>query len=88
MKRKTDNRIDLKDYQGEKSKNVWKIRPLAPQENLHPCPFPLELAERVIQFYSYKRDVVIDIFAGSGQTNCAAEKLGRAHVGMRRSKNI
>ena len=79
---KTKNEIDLKDYQGEKSKNVWKIRPLAPQENLHPCPFPLELAERVIQFYSYKRDVVIDIFAGSGQTNCAAEKLGRAHVGI------
>ena len=79
---KTKNEIDLKDYQGEKSKNVWKIRPLAPQENLHPCPFPLELAERVIQFYSYKRDVVIDTFAGSGQTNCAAEKLGRAHVGI------
>ena len=72
---KTDNRIDLKDYQGEKSKNVWKIRPLAPQENLHPCPFPLELAERVIQFYSYRGDAVIDIFAGSGQTNCAAEKV-------------
>ena len=79
---KTKNEIDLKDYQGEKSKNVWKIRPLAPQENLHPCPFPLELAERVIQFYSYKGDSVIDIFAGSGQTNCAAEKLGRAHVGI------
>ena len=79
---KTSNEIDLKDYQGEKSKNVWKIRPLAPQENLHPCPFPLELAERVIQFYSYKGDSVIDIFAGSGQTNCAAEKLGRAHVGI------
>ena len=79
---KTENEIDLKDYQGEKSKNVWKIRPLAPQENLHPCPFPLELAERVLQFYSYKGDSVIDIFAGSGQTNCAAEKLGRAHVGI------
>ncbi|MYE89069.1 site-specific DNA-methyltransferase [Candidatus Poribacteria bacterium] len=79
---KKRNRIDLKDYQGEMSKNVWKIRPLSPQENLHPCPFPLELAERVIQLYSYKGDSVIDIFAGSGQTNCAAEKLGRAHVGI------
>ena len=85
---KTGNEIDLKDYQGEKSKNVWKIRPLAPQENLHPCPFPLELAERVIQFYSYKGDSVIDIFAGSGQTNCAAEKLGRAHVALKHKKNI
>ena len=79
---KDRNRIDLKDYQGEMSKNVWKIRPLSPQENLHPCPFPLELAERIIQLYSYKGDSVIDIFAGSGQTNCAAEKLGRGHVGI------
>lgn len=79
---KEQNKLNLSDYQGEKSKNVWKIRPLAPQENLHPCPFPLELAERVIQFYSYKGDAVIDIFAGSGQTNCAAEKLGRRHLGI------
>ncbi len=79
---KAENEIDMSDYQGEKSKNVWKIRPLAPQQNLHPCPFPLELAERVIQFYSYKGDPVIDIFTGSGQTNCAAEKLGRKHVGI------
>ncbi len=79
---KENNKLDLSDYQGEKSKNVWKIRPLAPQENLHPCPFPLELAERVIAFYSYKGDHVIDVFAGSGQTNCAAEKLGRRHLGI------
>ena len=79
---KAENEIDMSDYQGEKSKNVWKIRQLAPQQNLHPCPFPAELAERVIEFYSYKGDWVIDIFAGSGQTNCAAEKLGRRHVGI------
>ncbi len=74
--------MNLSDYQGEKSKNVWKIPPLAPQENIHPCPFPLELAERVIQFYSYKDDVVIDIFAGSGQTSIAAERVGRRHIGI------
>ena len=79
---KEKNQLDLSDYQGEKSKNVWKIRPLAPQENIHPCPFPLELAERVIEFYSYTDDYVIDIFTGSGQTNIAAEKIGRRHVGI------
>ena len=61
---KAENEIDMSDYQGEKSKNAWKIRQLAPQQNLHPCPFPLELAERVIQLYSYKGDPVIDIFIG------------------------
>lgn len=82
LEEKEKNVIDLSDYQGEKSKNVWKIRPVAPQENIHPCPFPIELADRIIQLYSYKDDIVIDIFAGSGQTNIAAEKLGRRHIGI------
>lgn len=81
-KEKEENRMDLSDYQDEKSKNIWKIRPVAPQENIHPCPFPLELAKRVIEYYSYKGDTVIDIFAGSGQTNLAAEILGRKHIGI------
>jgi len=79
---KERNKLDLSAYQGEMSKNVWKIRPMSPQENIHPCPFPLELAERVIKFYSYKGDAVIDIFAGSGQTNLACERLQRRHVGI------
>ncbi|MBI3536215.1 MAG: site-specific DNA-methyltransferase [Chloroflexi bacterium] len=79
---KEKNKIDLSAYQGEMSKNVWKIRPLSPQENIHPCPFPLELAERVVNLYSYKGDAVIDIFAGSGQTNLASERLQRQHVGI------
>jgi site-specific DNA-methyltransferase (adenine-specific) len=79
---KIENKIDLNDYQGEITKNVWKIPPVAPQRNLHPCPFPLELAKRVVKFYSYKNDTVIDIFAGSGQTNLAAEELGRKHIGI------
>lgn len=79
---KQKNSLDLSNYQGEKSKNVWKIRPVAPQENIHPCPFPLELSERVIEFYSYIGDYVIDIFTGSGQTNIAAENKNRKHIGI------
>ena len=56
--------------------------PLSPQQNVHPCPFPLELAERVINLYSYEGDSVIDIFAGSGQTNLACERLERCPVGI------
>ena len=81
-KEREKNKIDLSDYQGEKSKNIWRIRPVAPQENIHPCPFPLELAKRVIEYYSYKGDAVIDIFTGSGQTNLASELLGRKHIGV------
>jgi DNA modification methylase len=79
---KSQNRINLSDYQGDKSKNVWRIRPVAPQENIHPCPFPLELPKRIIQYYSYKGDTIIDIFTGSGQTNLAAEMMERKHIGI------
>ena len=80
-KEKRANQLDLTDYQAQ-SKNIWHIRPVAPRENLHPCPFPEELAGRVVQYYSYKDDIVLDIFAGSGTTNLMADKLGRRHIGM------
>lgn len=79
---KEKNEIDLSNYQGEQSKNAWKIRPTAPQETNHPCPFPVELAERVIKFYSYKGDKIIDIFAGSGSCLVAAKKRDREYIGM------
>lgn len=82
---KWDNKIDLSHYQSI-SKNIWVIRPVAPQENIHPCPFPEELAKRIIQFYSYKNDTVIDIFSGSGITNIVAEKFERNHIGLETEK--
>lgn len=84
-KEKQENKLDLKGYQ-EQSKNIWNIRPVAPQENIHPCPFPKELARRVVQYYSYKNDIVLDIFCGSGITNLMAEKLNRKHIGMETEK--
>ena len=78
---KQANKLDLTDYH-KQSKNVWNIPPVAPRKNMHPCPFPQELARRVVQYYSYKNDVVLDIFAGSGVTNLVAEKLGRRHIGL------
>ena len=55
--------------------NIWKITP-AHNKN-HPAVFPIELAERVIKYYSIKNDVVLDPFAGTGTTGKAAVKLGR-----------
>lgn len=85
-KEKKANEINMEGYQ-EQSKNIWNIRPVAPSENIHPCPFPEELAHRVIKYYSYQNDTVLDIFSGSGVTNLVAEKLKRKHIGMETEKH-
>jgi len=46
----------------------------------HPAIFPVELAEKVIQYYSFKNDVVLDPFAGIGTVGEASVKLGRRFV--------
>ncbi len=63
------------DY--EKS-NIWAISPTYDKE--HPAVFPEELASRVITYYSFIDDVVLDPFAGSGTVGLAATKLGRRFV--------
>lgn len=50
--------------------NVWKIHPAYHRK--HPAVFPLELAERIIKYYSFKKDVVLDPFGGIGTTAKAA----------------
>jgi len=58
--------------------NIWKIHPANSPD--HPAVFPLELAEKVIAYYSFKNDVVLDPFAGIGTVGRAAAKLGRRFV--------
>lgn len=55
--------------------NIWKIAPV--HNKHHPAVFPIELAEKVIRYYSIKNDVVLDPFAGTGTTGKAAVKLQR-----------
>jgi len=42
--------------------------------------FPVELAEKVITYYSFEDDVILDPFAGSGTVGLAATKLSRRFV--------
>jgi DNA modification methylase len=58
--------------------NVWRITPS--HDPRHPAIFPVELAERVIAYYSFKSDVVLDPFAGIGTVGKACARLGRRFV--------
>ena len=61
--------------------NVWHIAPVPPNTIDHPCPFPEELARRLVVLYSDEGDEVLDPFLGSGQTALAAVKNERRCVG-------
>jgi len=60
--------------------NVWHIAPVPPDFLDHPCPFPEEIPHRLISLYSYPGDLVLDPFAGSGQTLKVARGLDRQFV--------
>ncbi len=61
--------------------SIWNIAPESAQRVGHPAPFPVELADRVIRLFSYKDDVILDPFCGSGTTCLAAALSGRPYVG-------
>ena len=76
-RKKTDRLIDwnIRQYDDEtiaaskvtgdyEKTNLWHINPTT--DKIHPAVFPPELASRVIQFYSFKGDLVFDPFGGSG----------------------
>ncbi|TAE47483.1 MAG: restriction endonuclease subunit M [Cytophagales bacterium] len=61
--------------EGYEKTNVWKIDPCF--DKIHSAVFPVELCKRVIQYYSFKNDLIFDPFAGSGTVGRTAKALGR-----------
>ena len=77
---KRENTISKEEFL-EFTKSVWTFPTESARKIGHPAPFPLELPYRLIQLYSFKDDVVLDPFMGSGQTAIAALKSGRHFIG-------
>lgn len=65
----------------ELANNVWHIAPVPPGVIPHPTPFPEEIPFRLIMFYSFPGDLVLDPFLGSGTTLKVARHLGRRGIG-------
>ena len=64
------------------TRDVWRIDSESATRIGHPAPFPVELPRRLIDLYTYKDDIVLDPFAGSGTTLVAAARTGRIGVGF------
>ena len=60
---------------GYETTNVWQINPKS--DKVHSAIFPPELCQKVIDYYSFKGDLIFDPFGGSGTLGRTALTRGR-----------
>lgn len=73
--------IVLKDWE----KEIWEIPNVKAnhkEKTIHPCQFPIELAERCILALTNKESWILDPYSGVGTTVISALKNGRNAVGI------
>lgn len=63
----------------EFSDAFWYIPPETKRKG-HPAPFPEELIYRLIKYYTYRGNIVLDMFGGTGTTALVAHKTGRRFI--------
>ncbi len=54
----------------------------------HSAPFPEEIPEMAVRYFSGVNDVVCDIFSGSGTSCIVARKLNRKYIGFEISEKF
>jgi len=62
--------------------STWFISPEIRNMGNHPVPFPTELVRRIVKLFSYKEDIVLDPFNGSGTTTYVSNLLKRKFIGI------
>lgn len=62
--------------------DIWEIPTESATRVGHPAPFPVALPRRLIELFTYRDDLVLDPFIGSGSTAVAAVETDRRFVGF------
>ena len=87
--RKKDGDADMIDMDKQffikNTLGVWPIQP--EKDRSHPAPFPIDLPKRIAQMFSYRNDLVLDPFSGSGTTAIACHKLKRRFICIEKDKD-
>ena len=76
-----------KDEFMESTLSIWNIPPEKAKKIGHPAPFPVELPKKFINLYSFKDDLILDPFIGSGTTAVASNLLQRNYIGYEINKS-
>ena len=78
------------NIKGKNPSDVWifpNVKSNHKEKTIHPCQFPVELAERLVLSLSKKNDIVLDPYMGVGTTLIAALKNDRKAAGSELKKN-
>ena len=67
--------------------DVWNFPSVKPYKGKHPAEKPLDMLEHAIKATTYENDIVLDCFAGSGNTAIAALNCGRKTISIEIEKD-
>lgn len=62
--------------------STWYITPETRNLGGHPAAYPEELVRRIIKLYSYRGNIILDPFSGTGTTCAVALREGRKYIGI------
>ncbi len=85
MRKDKENTITKEEFL-EYTRSIWEFPTVSAKKIGHPAPFPEELPRRLIQLYTFRKDIILDPFMGSGQTCLAAIKSDRYFIGYEINK--
>ena len=75
------SRIDIEKQEFiDFSNAMWRILPETRLSKSHPAPFPKELVYRLLKFYTYKNDTILDMFGGSGTVALVSKQIERNFI--------
>ena len=91
---KQKNNIIEPEFIDNWRRDIHKLSPVIKINNKkenklgHTAPYPMEIPEMAIKYYTYEGDTVLDMFSGSFTTAIAAQKLKRIGLGFELRKDL